>query len=118
MAIPVAPETGAAAYEHSAGSNRPPTGVQRDGKEGQVYHAIEREKTTGCNRTDSQKSDEKLAELLDQQEHAEAEAEKKRKHEEFLASEELLRKAAPRGRPRSRRLRLCIQAPEKAGEFM
>ena len=79
------------ALKDRAGSNRSPTGVQRDGKEGQVYNAIEREKTTGCSSTvaDSKKSDEELAEMLDQQEQAEVEAEKKRKHEEFLMSEEL-----------------------------
>lgn len=63
--------------------------MQRDGKEGQVRSAIERERKMGCSSRDAQKSDEELAELMDQRERAQAEVEKKRKHEEFLASEEL-----------------------------
>ena len=77
------------AFMDRAGSIRSPTGVQRDGKEEQVYNAIEREKITGCSSTDAQKSDEELAKLLVQREQAEAEAERKRKHGEVLASEEL-----------------------------
>ena len=76
------------AFMDRAGSIRSPTGVQRDGKEEQVYNAIERS-ITGCSSTDAQKSDEELAKLLVQREQAEAEAERKRKHGEFLASEEL-----------------------------
>jgi hypothetical protein len=85
----VGAEQGGAAIETSAADYELHMRLQRQYQDEGARAASEREKTPGCGSTDAQKSDEELVELLDQREQAKAETEKKRKHEEFLASEEL-----------------------------